>query len=125
VWDQLNIKDVFAYDDPEFEGGLLQVARKINAAKPAVTLVATSTATRRSAQRARAYTIKVQLCGTRSPGPTRVKSGTRRRSMGAILAGSGTAFTADMCNQRDNLGFTVIPGQSTHFLSLGGMGVHN
>lgn len=42
-----------------------------------------------------------------------------------IWAGFGPGFlSTDSCAVADNIGFSVVPGQRTHALSLGGMGVH-
>jgi len=41
-----------------------------------------------------------------------------------IWYGFGGAFTnADTCEQAPNLGFAVVPGETAHFISLGGQGI--
>src|SRR3989338_5310491 len=44
--------------------------------------------------------------------------------MVVLWTGFGPGFVSPDCLHAPNLGFTVVPGQSTHVLSLGGMGIH-
>ncbi len=45
-------------------------------------------------------------------------------AMVEIWYGFGGAFTSpDSCEFADNIGFAVVPGESEHFISLGGMGI--
>mmetsp|Transcript_41580 Transcript_41580/g.104852 ORF Transcript_41580/g.104852 Transcript_41580/m.104852 type:complete len:773 (-) Transcript_41580:283-2601(-) len=167
IWEQIGVRDVFGYDDPDSDSGLLQVARRINAA-PGVgaygyasfwcTLCGDAYDQGATCWNQIAWSYGGEIW---DPATFRVDGVLQQKAnedsldlarqlilegppnvidydfgnlvgalcdgtvaMGAIWAGFGPAFTGEGCAMRDRLGFTVVPGQRTHALSLGGMGVH-